>query len=500
MRLNRTGEINKNLRILLVTPEIHPFARTGGLADMTYSYAKALFKNGFEIAVSLPFYPKTFPKAYLLEKLCEFEVLIDGEMKKGLVYKTNLEGLIPVFLIAQNDYFDRDGLYGDEEGDFSDNAERFAFFCKGLLIGLKQISWQPDIIHCNDWQTALIPLYLKTRYGHDNFYRVVGTLFTIHNLAYQGLFPKEKLKAIGFDSEFFSPEKLEFYGKVSLIKAGLVYADILNTVSLTYRQQIQTEECGCGLAGLLRERKDDLFGIVNGIDYEFWDTFANKGSGIGCFKRNLLAKRQVKAALQKENNFSLTDVPLISMVTRLVEQKGFDLIIESIDEIMKLPMQLIIMGIGNSHYHRILLNCSKRYPEKLNIQIGFDLTQAKRIFAGSDICLIPSKYEPCGLVQLIGMHYGTIPVVRKTGGLADTVKEFNPLTGQGNGFLFDDYSPCELIRSLKKAFLVYENKGLWIRLIKNAMKQDFSWNKPVKEYIKIYNIILNKIKKSEDNK
>jgi starch synthase len=486
---------NKGQRILLVASEVHPFARTGGLADMTFSFAKALDKAGYEVAIAQPLYRKVFPPYHALKEIAPLKVPIGDEIKNGFLYKSWLEETIPVWLIEQNDYFDREYLYGNGNGDYPDNPERFAFFCRGILSGLQQINWRPDIIHCNDWQTALIPLYKKIFYGQDSFYQNTGTLFTIHNLAYQGVFPKAKLKALGLGEEFFNLERLEFYGNINMMKAGIIYADLLNTVSPNYARQIQTKEYGCGLDGLLRKRKVDLYGIINGIDCDFW----NPQNDIELIKHfsvtSLDGKNEDKIALQRENNLPVKDVPLVGMVSRLIDQKGLDLVVEAFNEMVKLPIQFILIGQGDSYYQNILSQLQNRFPKSTNIHIGFDIATAKRIYAGSDILLMPSKFEPCGIAQLIGMRYGTIPVVRKTGGLVDTVKEFDIFNEQGNGFLFKNYSGRDLIDALRKVSYVFHDKDIWERLIRNVMQEDFSWEVSIRGYNKVYNMIHHKMGK-----
>lgn len=479
----------------MVASEVHPFARTGGLADMIFSFAKALDKSGYEVAVALPLYRKVFPSDQTLEKIAPIKVPIGNEIKNGLLYKSWLEETIPVFLIEQNDYFDREYLYGNGSGDYPDNPERFAFFCRGILDGLRRIHWRPDIIHCNDWPTAMIPLYKKIFYARDGFYQNTGTLFTIHNLAFQGIFPKAKLNALGLGEEFFNLQRLEYYGNINMMKAGIIYADLLNTVSPNYARQIQTKEFGCGLDGLLRTRKVDLYGIVNGIDCDFWNP-QNDQELIKRFSvTSLDGKNEDKIALQRENNLPVKDVPLVGMVSRLTDQKGLDLVIEAFNEMVKLPIQFILVGQGDSYYQNVLRQLQNRFPKSTNIHIGFDIATAKRIYAGSDILLMPSKFEPCGIAQLIGMRYGTIPVVRKTGGLADTVKEFDIFKEQGNGFLFKNYSVRDLIDSLRKASYLFQDKDIWDRLIRNVMQEDYSWETSISGYRKVYNMIHHKMQK-----
>lgn len=476
--------MNSNLRVLFISSEVYPFAKTGGLADVAGSLPQALIKFGYEVAISLPLY-KIIPGKFSLEKLVEIEVAVGEEIKKGYLCKSLL-GEIPVFLIAQEEYFNRENLYGDENGDYPDNLERFSFFCRAALAGIKRIKWEPEIIHCNDWQTALIPLYLKALYSQDDFFKKTGSLFTIHNLAYQGIFPREKLKLTGLGEEFFVPDKLEFYGKINVMKAGLIYSDLVNTVSPTYSQEIQTPEYGFGLDGVLRERKNVLYGILNGIDYQVWDPSKDEQLIQNYSLENPEGKKDNKKALQKENNLPCEDVLLVGLISRLADQKGLDLVAGAIEEMMQLPLQFILLGTGDKHYHKIFDRLGKKFPRQTGIHLCFDPSMARRIYAGADVFLMPSRYEPCGLGQMISLRYGTIPVVRKTGGLADTVREFNPLTEEGNGFLFESYSSSEMLAAIKRALGLYIEKDKWGRLIRNAMKEDFSWDRSAKEYAKLY--------------
>ena len=486
---------NSKSRILFVSPEVDPFVKTGGLADVAGSLPKALLNMGYAIAIALPLYGEIFSSKFPLDKLADIQVPMGEEFKEGSLYRSYLDNEISVFLVSQKDYFHRENLYGDENGDYPDNAERFSFFCKTILLALKKIGWKPQIIHCNDWQTALICLYLKVFFSQDDFYRNIGTLFTIHNLAYQGIFAREKLKAMDLKEEFFVANKLDFNGRVNTMKAGLVFADLISTVSPTYSREIQTPEYGFGLDDVLRQRKNNLYGILNGIDYQTWDPSRDKKLTKNYSWENPKGKDENKKALQKENNLPVTNVPLVALISRLSAQKGLDLIVEGISELMQLPLQLIVLGRGDYRYNRMFEQIGRKFPQKTGVHIDFDRAMAKRVYAGADLFLMPSRYEPCGLGQMISLRYGTIPVVRKTGGLADTVREFDPATGKGEGFVFEEYSSQEMIVALRRATDVYENKDVWEELIKNGMKQDFSWNRSAGEYSRIYRVILDKLGK-----
>jgi starch synthase len=349
------------------------------------------------------------------------------------------------------------------------------------------MEWKPDIINANDWQSALIIMYLKTLYKNDPFFSRVSTVYSIHNMGYQGTFPAEQIKITGLGWEYFNSASLEFYGKIALTKAGFVYADVINTVSPQYSKEIQTSEFGYGLEGLMQSRAQDLYGIVNGIDYELW----NPESDPYIFKkygpRTISQKAENKAALQKQNSLPQTDVPLIGIISRLADQKGFDILSEDIENIMHLNLQIVLLGTGEPKYHELFLEMKKKYPEHLGLNLGFDAALAQLIYAGSDMFLMPSRYEPCGLGQLISYKYGTVPVVRKTGGLADTVIEGK------TGFVFEEYSASALHDTIKKAIEAYKDKKKWKGLMVRDMGLDYSWNASAKKYVELYEKASDKV-------
>ena len=394
-------------------------------------------------------------------------------------------------------YFERDELYVDPKTgvDYEDNAERFALFCRAALETLKRLHWQPDVIHCNDWQTGLIPVYLKTVYNNDRFFNKTKTIFTIHNLAYQGNFPAEKLKITNIPEELFFPgSKLEFYKKLSFIKAGIEYSDLISTVSPTYAKEIQeTGELGCGFNGILKNRSSDIFGILNGVDYSAWSPQTDD---------KLTIKYDFETISEKEKNKKhlldlcglpyKPDVPLVGSVSRLADQKGFDLINQALDQIMQSNVQYIILGKGEEKYYKLFQEAQKKYPTQLSIHLKFDENLAHLLEAGCDMFLMPSKYEPCGLNQLYSLKYGTIPIVRATGGLADTVVDFTTNPKEGTGFAFRKFDSKELIKSIKSAVETYQNKTVWRDILKRAMNQDFSWENSSRDYIKLYSRLIKK--------
>lgn len=481
---------DKPLKILLVSAEVAPFAKTGGLADVAGSLPKALATVGDElphhdVRVVMPRYKMIEESRYLTD----FPVWFNGRNRTTIIKQKDIEAhyqgthrTVPVYMVDNHHYFYRDGIYG-----FADEAERYGYFCRAVLKMLPEVGWQPDVIHCNDWQCGLIPLLLKTGYRDEPFYKNIATLFTIHNLLYQGNFPPETLAMLGFGEEFFHADELEFYGKVSFMKAGLRYADLLNTVSRTYAREIQTSELGEGMQGLLRQRSDQLFGVVNGINYHEFNPKTDPRLHRNYDADSIDGKRENKYALQREMDLPVRDVPVMGIVSRLVDQKGLDLVTEIMDELMRLDIQLYILGSGDERYHRVFLEMQARYPQRLAVHIGFNTVLAQRIYAGADMFLMPSRFEPCGLGQLIALRYGTVPIVRETGGLADTINEYDAVKGSGNGFLHREYTGRALYSAIARALKLYrDDPDGWNRLARNGMQMDFSWARSAVQYLQLY--------------
>ncbi len=455
----------EKLKVLLAASEVVPFAKTGGLADVAGSLPLALEELGVDIRVIMPKYAS---------------VKVKGD-------SATIGKDIKVYFVKNDDYFKRKELYGDKFGDYHDNLDRFAFFCKEVLERCKSEGFQPDIIHCNDWQTALIPVYLNTIYKYDPFFSGTKVLFTIHNMAYQGLFPKEEFPKTGLDWALFSINYFEFYDKVNLMKGGLVYSDAISTVSPTYAKEILTSEFGCGLEGVLKMRRDSLYGILNGIDYDMWDPAKDTKVFKKYSASNMLDKYINKEMLQKEAGLKVdSDMPIIGIISRLADQKGLDLLAKIIDDLLNLKVQFMLLGTGENKYHILFEKVARRHPKNASISLKFDAVLAQKIYAASDIFLIPSRYEPCGLGQMISFKYGAIPIVRQTGGLKDSVEEFNPSTKEGNGFTFVEYKSECLLAAMKKALSVYRNKDVWRELVKKVMALDFSWRVSAEEYVKLY--------------
>ncbi|MGB4704395.1 MAG: glycogen synthase GlgA [Candidatus Saccharicenans sp.] len=486
------SETKTKMKVVFLTPEMAPLAKTGGLADVTGALPKYLSRfPEIEVAAVMPLYREVRKKNFALEQVFpQLEARWPGQEKSFSVFEYRAEGF-RVYLIDNPYYFDRDYLYGTPEGDYPDNGERFAFFSLAALETLRALSFRPDIIHAHDWQSALSFAYLRAVPGGDDFFCPTRLLFTIHNLAYQGLFPREILERVGLPASLFNPEDLEFYGKVNYLKAGLFYSDAISTVSPSYSREIQTPEFGCGLEGVLRKRSDRLFGILNGIDYHEWNPETDPALSAHYSKDNPTGKSVCRMELLRRFNFPADSTwPVVGMVSRLAGQKGFDLLVKSLDELLKKEAFLIILGTGESGIQNLLLEAQKKYPDRLGLKIAFDDRLARLIYAGSDYFLIPSRYEPCGLTQMYSLRYGTVPVVRSTGGLKDTVFEFDPATLKGNGFLFEDYQPEALVSAVSRALAFYRREPFWSKLILNGMECDFSWEKSAAEYLHLYRRML----------
>ena len=491
----------KRLKILIASPEVVPFAKTGGLADVCGTLPKALAGLGHQVKVILPKYRVVDEKEFKLSEVKTDVPLIpigDRSIKITVRSYNQTSSTVEYLFVVSDEYYDREELYKDRSTgfDYEDNDERFILFARGTLEILKAIEWQPDIVHANDWQSALILAYLKTLYAGDPFFKYTKTVFSIHNLAYQGNFPKSTFDKIGVPKDLFTPTSpFEFWGNVNFMKAGICYADVINTVSETYAVEIQSgSEFGHGLEGVLRTRNEDLYGIINGIDYDVWSPEKDKLISYNYSSEDLSGKRKNKELLLKLCNLPLStrDVPLIGIISRLADQKGFDLLAQIADELLSLDLQMVILGTGDEKYHRLFKEMKTKYPNKISVNLRFDNPLAHLIEAGSDMFLMPSRYEPCGLNQLYSLKYGTVPIVRKTGGLADTIENYDPRTGEGTGFVFKNYDAAELLDTIKIALGVYKDKNAWVKLMKNGMKRDFSWEMSAKKYVELYQKVMQK--------
>ncbi|NWF52917.1 MAG: glycogen synthase GlgA [Nitrospirae bacterium] len=477
------------MRILIATPEAVPYAKTGGLADVTGSLIKEYRAMKKEAYLILPLYRKVKKADIPLKSTnLNIKIPIGDRLIEGEIFTHQPSA----YFIRCDEFFDRDELYGTPLGDFSDNASRFIFFARGVLEACRKLNFSPDIIHCNDWQTSLIPLYLKKLYKGNNFFMNTGTLLTIHNIGYQGLFPASEMPLTGLGWDLFKPEGIEFYGKVNFLKAGLIYADVLTTVSITYAKEILNKEFSFGLEGVLKKREKDLYGVLNGIDYDEWDPSRDPYIPEKFNSDNLKGKIECKKRLIKKLYLENADRPLFGIVGRLSAQKGIDLFLQSLEGLISSGINLVVLGKGDEEFHVRLSQAGKRYKERISVHIGFEEALAHKIYAGSDFFLIPSRYEPCGLGQLISMRYGSIPIVRATGGLSDTVQDFDPLTLKGTGFLFFDYTPYAFHDAVKRAICVYTDKDKLKKMILNAMKIDFSWKRSAERYIELYKLAIEK--------
>ncbi|SKC79111.1 glycogen synthase GlgA [Maledivibacter halophilus] len=471
------------LKILYVASEAVPFIKTGGLADVAFSLPKALGKLGVDIRVIIPKY-KGIGEKYKEEMnfLTSFEVPVGWRRQYCGIEYLEYEK-VPFYFIDNEYYFKRDGLYGHY-----DDGERFSYFCKGVLEAIENIGFIPDIIHCNDWHTAIIPVLLNEHYKKYGKYDHIKTVFTVHNLKYQGIFSGEILgDLLGLGKEYYDVDALEFYGGVSFMKGGIKYSDLVTTVSETYSREIQYPFFGERLDGLLRYRKDELYGIVNGIDYDIYDP----GKDEKIFKKydvNFIGKKEEnKIKLQQYLKLPETkNTPVMAMVSRLAKMKGLDLVIGILDELLREDIQIIILGTGEPYYESKLKEFAYRYPEKLSANILFDEELAHKIYAASDMFLMPSLFEPCGLGQLIALRYGSIPVVRETGGLKDTIKPFNEYTGEGNGFSFTNYNAHDMLYTINRALSFYKDKEIWSKIVKSAMNEDYSWSNSAKTYKELF--------------
>ena len=480
------------MKILFAASEVAPFAKTGGLADVAGSLPPAIASLGHEVRVVMPYYRQVGMYASNLKQVATFPVPLGTWEERCDVLEGRMGRDIVVYFIKKDIYYDRPELYRTARTDYPDNAERFIFFSRAVPELCRALDYSPDIIHGNDWQTALIPLYLKTLYRGSEPLQRTRTVFTVHNLGYQGIFWHWDMRLTGLGWDVFTPEGIEFWGKINFLKAGLVYADIITTVSKTYSREIQTPEYGYGLEGVLVNRAKDLVGIVNGIDYRTWDPARDRSIAKTYSASRLAGKALCKKALYKLIQLPGSDAPLIGMVTRLADQKGLDILTKALPEIMSLGVQLVILGTGDERYHRILSDAVRRYSKNMRVLLRYDDSLAKNLYAGCDMFLMPSHYEPCGLGQMIALRYGTVPVVRRTGGLTDTVADYNPKTGHGTGFLFEEYSAPALIDCLRRALAVYGDRTKWRSLMRNGMKQDFSWERSAKEYVKVYRKAMRK--------
>jgi starch synthase len=474
------------MNILIASSEAVPYAKTGGLADVCGALLKEFRARKGNACIMLPLYRKIREGFAVHDTGKTVRVPVGTGILEGRIFASGKSPNPEAYFIACDPLYDRPDLYGTPEGDYSDNAVRFIFFSRAVLDACLTLGISPDIIHCNDWQTGMIPLYLKTLYRSHKVFRQTAALFTIHNLGYQGNFDPSYMIYTGLGWDQFTPERLEFYGKMSLMKAGLLGADLISTVSETYAQEILEPENGFGLDGVLRKRKHDLFGIINGIDTDAWnparDPFLPSGFGL----KNQEGKAACKDRLREKTGLKGQSAPLAGIVSRLSDQKGLDLVVKAMDELASLGLNIVVLGKGEEYYHRALADRAKRHRGRISVTIGFEEPLAHLIYAGSDFFLMPSQYEPCGLGQMIALRYGSVPVARRTGGLADTIVDYDHLAGKGTGFLFRDYTPGAFLDAVKRALCVYSDRSRLASLVRRSMQQDFSWGRSAEKYLELY--------------
>jgi starch synthase len=485
------------MNILIVASEVTPFAKTGGLADVAGSLPIALHKLGHDVRVITPKYKVTDETKFQLRQLLEsVDVPISNRRERCAILEGQLGHAVPVYFVKNDMYYHRDQLYGDSQGDYPDNAERFIYFSRSILEICKHLRFAPDIVHCHDWQTGLVPIYLRQFYKGDPFFARTASVYTIHNLGYQGLFWHYDMHLTGLGWEWFTPDGLEYYGKINLMKGGVLQADVISTVSKTYSQEIQTKEYGHGLDGVLQYRSDDLYGIVNGVDYTVWNPETDPIIAQHYSVNDLSGKSICKQSLLKEFGLPMDlSCPVIAMISRFDDQKGFDLVAEIMDKLMRLDLYFILLGTGHEKYQKLFRHLGEKYSQQLGIRIAYDDSLAHKIEAGADIFLMPSRYEPCGLNQIYSLKYGTVPIVRTTGGLNDTIKMFHSTTGTGTGIKFTAYKADNLLHAIKTALDAYQDKNLWKALKIRGMQEDFSWDVSAKEYGKLYKKALDKVRK-----
>lgn len=478
------------MKVLFVVAEAAPLAKTGGLADVGGALPAALRRKGLDVRVMMPLYRGI--SRHGAQPVTRLTAEIGGAQLEGVIWLSAFPNGTPVYLLDCAPLFDRGGLYGEGGRDYDDNLRRFVFFCRAALVLIRD-GWTPDLVHSHDWHAALLPGYLRMHRSR------LPTLFTVHNLAHQGLFPADQFPLTGLPREAFTPDGVEFFGRLNVLKAGLVSAHVLSTVSETYAREIQTDEFGMGLQGLLRARSVDLFGVLNGVDYSEWDPRTDELIPARYGPEELSGKDVCKATLQQELGLPVdSHTPLAGAIARLVPQKGFDLITSGLDAITAMGAQVVVLGTGDPAYEAALRAAQARLPSQVRALIGFDERLAHHIEAGADIFLMPSRFEPSGLNQLYSLRYGTVPVVRRTGGLADSIVDVNPETlylGRANGFAFEPYTTEALVATVGRAIAAYRDPGLWRWLQSVGMRADFSWDRAAEKYVTLYTMTVDRASK-----
>ncbi|MGA2400125.1 MAG: glycogen synthase GlgA [Syntrophobacteraceae bacterium] len=478
------------MQILFCAPEVAPFAKTGGLADVAWSLPESLRKLGCDVRIFMPLYRSAREKIADLDLLAQNIIIPVGVHDYHIhLWQSRTESGIPIYLLEKDEFYDRSHLYGSPvRGDYEDNAERFIAFSLAVRQLCVSLGWRPSIFHLHDWQTGLVAAYFQLIWRYDTKFHHSATVFTIHNIAYQGVFPAGFFSLTNLPPGAWSMQGIEFWGQCSFMKAGLVYSDFITTVSPRYASEITTKEFGFGLEDLLKERKNSLRGILNGIDINVWDPEKDPNLPQNFSADDLAGKKACKATLCERAGFSkdTRGRPLLGMIGRLATQKGFDLIEDILQDLMKLPVNLVILGIGDAAIEENLREMEKLFPDRLKLASQFDEEMAHLIEAGADIFLMPSRYEPCGLNQMYSLRYGAIPVVHATGGLYDSVVDVLEYPDSGTGFRFYEYEPEAFLEAIKSALELFEDGPKWVEIQKRAMAQDFSWDRSARQYIEVY--------------
>ncbi len=484
------------MKILIACSEVTPFARTGGLGDFSGSLAVALKKQGHDVRVVTPKHKMTDEAAHNLTQITDsLQVRISNRYEACSVLEGELPGAVPVYFIKKDQYYNRDELYEDSQGDFPDNAERFIYFSRSVAEVCQMLDFAPDILHCNDWQTGVLPVYVKRIYTDIPCFANTAVVFTLHNLNYQGLFWHYDMHLTGLGWDLFTPNGLEYYGKINLMKGGLLWADVLSTNSQTYCREIQTKEYGHGLEGVLQYRSEDLYGIIRGADYAAWNPQTDELIAQNYQVGDLNGKVTCKRELLKEFGLPVkVQFPILTVLSRLIVPKGVDLIAEILEDVVQHDVYLIIAGTGIEKYHKLFSRFAEKYPKKVGIRLEQNDHLQHRILAGADMLLMPSRHEPDGLMQIYALKYGTVPIVRATGGLNDVVKDFQPDTGTGTGFKFTPPHPENFLNTVQQAIETFQHeKKVWKELKLRGMQEDFSWDYSAREYDKLYRKALEKV-------
>ncbi len=474
------------MKILIACSEAAPYAKTGGLADVTGALMREFRRKGQHASLILPLYPSIRKRFAPVRTRAAVKVALGNFSVSGSVWASDATNDPEAYFIECEPFFGRPELYGTAEGDYTDNAVRFIFFARAVLETCRALDISPDVIHCNDWQTGLIPFYLKTLYRDVGQLHLTASVLTVHNLGYQGVFDAGAMQFTGIGQEYFVPEHLEFYGRMNYLKAGLVSADLLSTVSPTYAREILTPEHGFGLDGVLRSRQDDLRGIINGIDHQDWDPQHDVLLPSPYGPSDLRGKKSVKTGFCRQAGIRDRTAPLFGVVSRLSSQKGLDLVLGAFDDLMALGCSVAVLGKGDEEYQERFAAKGSLHAGRASVTIGFAEEDAHRIYGAADFFLMPSRYEPCGIGQLIAMRYGTVPIARRTGGLADTISDYDHLKGSGTGFLFEDLSPAGLMAGVKRALCVYRHDAELKPLVRRCMEQNFGWSESAEQYLNLY--------------